>query len=95
MKYVWLNWNHYSKLKIIGHWYYYVWFIFSATSKREITFGTLSYFVAQIWKWYLRLDDMLKCLKTEVKGKERSLFIGTFSELEKEKKDRKYTTSSV
>ena len=30
---------------------------------------------------------MLKCFKTEVKGKERSLFIGTFSELEKEKKE--------
>ena len=41
-----------------------------------------------------RLDDMLKCLKTEVEAKERSMFIGTSSELEKENKDRKYTTSS-
>ena len=43
-------------------------------------------------KW--GLDDMLKCLKTEVVPKERSMFIGTSSESEKENKDRKYTTSS-
>ena len=40
-----------------------------------------------------RLDDMLKCLKTGVEAKERSLFIGTSSELEKENKGRKYTSS--
>ena len=40
------------------------------------------------------LDDILKCLKTEVEAKERSMFIGTSSELEKENKDRKYTISS-
>ena len=33
-------------------------------------------------KW--GLDDMLKCLKTEVVPKERSMFIGTSSESEKE-----------
>ena len=43
-----------------------------------------------IWSLY----DMLKCLKTEVETKEWSIFIGTSSELEKEDKDRKYTTSS-
>ena len=47
-------------------------------------------FEYDIW----RLDEMLKCLKTEVEAKERSTFIGTSSELEKENKDRKYTTSS-
>ena len=41
-------------------------------------------------KW--GLDDILKCLKTEAVAKERSMFIGTSSESEKE--DRKYTTSS-
>ena len=43
-----------------------------------------------IWSIY----DMLKCLKTGVEAKEWSMFIGTSSELEKENKDRKYTTSS-
>ena len=47
-------------------------------------------FENDIW----RLDDMLKCLKTDVEAKERSMFIGTSFELEKENKDRKYTTSS-
>ena len=40
------------------------------------------------------LDDMLKCLKTEVEVKERLMLIGTSSELEKENKDRKYKISS-
>ena len=43
-------------------------------------------------KW--GLDDILKCLKTEAVAKERSMFIGTSSESEKENEDRKYTTSS-
>ena len=47
-------------------------------------------FENDIW----RLDDILKCLKTDVEAKERSMFIGTSFELEKENKDRKYTTSS-
>ena len=41
-----------------------------------------------------RLDYMLKCLKTEVEAKERSMSIGTSSELEKENKGRKYTSYS-
>ena len=47
-------------------------------------------FENDIW----RLDAILKCLKTEVEAKERSMFIGTYFEVEKENKDRKYTTSS-
>ena len=42
----------------------------------------------------MALDYMLKCLKTEVEAKERSMSIGTSSELEKENKDRKYTSYS-
>ena len=41
-----------------------------------------------------RLDDVLKCLKTEVEAKEGSIFIGTSSELQKVNNERKYTTSS-
>ena len=41
-----------------------------------------------------RLDDMIKCLKTEVEAKERSLSIGTSSDQEKQEKDRKFSTSS-
>ena len=37
---------------------------------------------------------MLKSLKPEVEAKELSLFIGTYSELEKENKGRRYTTPS-
>ena len=47
-------------------------------------------FENDIW----RLDDIMKCIKTEVEAKERSMFIGTSFEVEKENKDRKYTTSS-
>ena len=47
-------------------------------------------FQNDIWQ----LDDMLKNLKREARAKERSLSIGTLSELEPEKRDRNYTTSA-
>ena len=37
---------------------------------------------------------MLKILKREIEAKERSFSIGTSSEFEPEKRDRKYTTSA-